>query len=188
MNKHIITISLILLLISSCSYLKQVRLLTGARLERTDFVQEIPFHYRKGLIVVAAKINDDTISREFVFDTGAFNSKIEKGLADELGLETITSKENSTAQGNTQDIELTRIDSIRFGETSFYNVGAGKLEYSPKSYSPCVAKYGLIGSNLIKLAHWKIDYLNQKIYFSDTPFSSKNIKAVVLPFDFPDKT
>ncbi len=185
MRKATLILGLATFVFSSCSYLKKVQLLTGGSLKRTGFVQEIPFQYRKGLIVVEASINDDTTRREFIFDTGAFNSKIEKGLANELGLEVITTKENSTAQGNTQLIEVTRIDSIRFGETAFYNIGAGKLQYSAKSYSPCVVKDGLIGSNLIKLAHWKIDYQNQKLYFSDTPFHPKVEDAAILQFDRP---
>ena len=185
MSKYILFFGVTMLLCGSCAYLKNVQLLTGGSLKRKDFVQEIPFHYRKGLIVLKARINDDTTSREFIFDTGAFNSKIEKGLADDLGLETVTTKENSTAQGNTQVIEVTRIDSIRFGKTSFYNIGAGKLEYSEKSYSPCVAKDGLIGSNLIKLAHWKIDYAHRKIYFSDKPFKLEKEDFTIIPFSRP---
>jgi len=186
MRKNILLITFILSVLSSCSYLKNVKLLTGGSMKREDFVQEIPFSYRKGLIIIQAKINDDTTVREFIFDTGAFNSKIEKDLANQLGLKTITTKENSTAQGNTQTIEVTRIDSIQLGETTFYNIGAGKLEYAEKSYSPCVAKDGLIGSNLIKLAHWKIDYKNRKIYFSDRPFEfATTLDKVVIPFDHP---
>ncbi|WP_425389577.1 aspartyl protease family protein [Ekhidna sp.] len=185
MKRLIPVITLLIISSSSCSYLKNVNLLTGGSLERKDFVQEIPFSYRKGLIIVQANINDDTTVREFIFDTGAFNSKIEKRLAEDIGLETITTKENSTAQGITETIEVTRIDSIRFGETTFYNIGAGKLEYDEKSYSPCVAKDGLIGSNLIKLAHWKIDYQNRKIYFSDKPFESVAEQSIRISFDRP---
>lgn len=183
-NSTLITL-LVLILSSACSYMKNVKLLSGGSLERENFVQEIPFRYRKGLIIVQAKVNADTAIREFIFDTGAFNSKIEKGLADQLGLPTITTKENSTASGNTQTIEVTRIDSIQFGETTFYNIGAGKLEYAENSYSPCVAKDGLIGSNLIKLAHWKIDYQNRKIYFSDKPFESVAEQNIRISFDRP---
>lgn len=175
----------ILFLIGSCSYMKNVRLLTGGSLKRKDFVQEIPFSYREGLIIVQAKINGDTSTRELIFDTGAFNCKIEKELAENLGLPTVTTKENSTAAGVTQTIEVTRIDSIRLGETSFYNIGAGKLIYSEKSYSQCLAEDGLIGSNLIKLAHWKIDYANHKIYFSDQPFEAPSKESVKIPFDRP---
>lgn len=186
MNKINYLIVAILLLICSCSYYKNVRLLTGGSLRRKDFVQEIPFKYRKGIIVIEAKINGDTTSREFIFDTGAFNSKIVKELANSLGLATVTTKENSTAQGNICTIEVARIDSIRLGETTFYNIGAGKLEYAQGSASPCIARDGLIGANLIKLAHWQIDYARQVIRFSDKPIHiPEDMPHFTLPFSRP---
>ena len=159
--------------LTSCSYLKNVQLLSGGELKRQQFVQAIPFEMRKDLIVVKAKVNGDSTEREFIFDTGAFNSKIEKGLAESLKLKTITTKSNSTAAGVTRIIEVTRIDSLVFGETAFYNVGAGKVEYDEQSASPCIAQHGIIGANIMKLAHWKIDYEHQMIYFSDQPFEVK---------------
>ncbi|WP_338812631.1 pepsin/retropepsin-like aspartic protease family protein [Bernardetia sp. Wsw4-3y2] len=179
------TLLLILLVFAtSCSYIKNVGLLSGGELKAKNFVQEVPFELKKDLIVVKAKLNADTVLREFIFDTGAFNSKVENNLATDLGLETVTTKSNSTAQGISNEIEVTRLDSITFGETSFYKIGAGKVIYSEKSASPCIAKYGIIGANLMKLAHWKIDYQNQKLYFSDTPFSI-NGEHYTLPFDSP---
>lgn len=174
----------ILFLASSCSYIKNVGLLSGGELKAKNFVQEIPFELKKDLIVVKAKLNADTVLREFIFDTGAFNSKVENNLATDLDLETVTTKSNSTAQGVTKEIELTRLDSIIFGETAFYKIGAGKVVYSETSASPCIAKNGIIGANLMKLAHWKINYQNQKLYFSDTPFSIEG-KHFVLPFENP---
>lgn len=168
----------------SCSYLKNVQLLSGGELKRQQFVQAIPFEMRKDLIVVKAKVNGDSTEREFIFDTGAFNSKIEKGLAESLSMKTITTKSNSTAAGVTRIIEVTRIDSLVFGETAFYNVGAGKVEYDEQSASPCIAQHGIIGANIMKLAHWKIDYENQMIYFSDQPFEVKE-SAYNIEFDNP---
>ncbi|ADR20458.1 hypothetical protein MATR_19220 [Marivirga tractuosa] len=170
--------------LTSCSYLKNVQLLSGGELKRQQFVQAIPFEMRKDLIVVKAKVNDDSTEREFIFDTGAFNSKIEKGLAESLSLKTITTKSNSTAAGVTRKIEVTRIDSLVFGETAFYNVGAGKVEYDEQSASPCIAQHGIIGANIMKLAHWKIDYEHQMIYFSDQPFEVKE-SAYNIEFDNP---
>lgn len=176
---------LLVVFASGCNYLKNVSLLLEGEMDRSNFVQEIPFEYRKGLIVIQATINQDTTVREFIFDTGAFNSKIEKSLAESLGLKTIAKKDNSTAQGKSQPIEVTRIDSLKIGETMFRNIGAGKLEYAPESASRCIAKDGLIGANLIKLAHWKIDYIHQKIYFSDKPFEKPAGPSHVLAFDRP---
>ncbi len=168
--RRIMLLAVLTLIFTACSYLKNVNLLTSGKLERKDFVQAIPFEYKKGLIVVKARVNADTTLREFIFDTGAFNSKIEKGLAGSLGMKAVTSKTNSDSNGNTRIIEVTRIDSLIFGETCFSNIGAGKVEYGEKSASPCIAQHGIIGANLIKLAHWKIDFEQKKLYFSDTPF------------------
>ncbi|WP_340063600.1 retropepsin-like aspartic protease [Ascidiimonas aurantiaca] len=174
------------LLLSNCSYMANVRLLSNGELRKQEFVEVIPFELRKDIIVIKAYVNDDPTEKEFIFDTGAFNSKLENNLAETLGLPTVTTKKNSTAQGVTRDIEVTRIDSIRLGNTSFYNIGAGKVVYDKTSASPCVAAHGIIGANLIKLAHWKIDYQNEQIYFSDTPFPKvPNRTAYSIPFEKP---
>lgn len=169
---------------SSCSYLKNVKLLSQGEIKRQNYVQQLPFEWRKGLIVLKARLNADTAEREFIFDTGAFNSKIEFDLAEALKLKVVTTKENSTAQGISKEIEVVRIDSIQLGETYIYNLGAGKLKYSPKSASRCIAADGIIGANLIKLAHWKIDYANQILYFSDAPFQLIG-DFYSLPFERP---
>ncbi len=182
-----ITILIGLLLISNaCDYLKNVRLLTNGELAGKDFVQAVPFEYKNGLIVVRARVNADTTLREFIFDTGAFNSKIEKSLAERLGMKSVTTKTNSDSNGNTKIIEVTRIDSLIFGKTRFMNIGAGKVEYGEKSASPCIAPHGIIGANLIKLAHWKIDYEQKILYFSDKPFeANSDSEKFQMPFSTP---
>lgn len=177
-------IFLLFFLLTSCSYIKNVRLLTSGEIKRENYVQTIPFEWRKELIVIRARLNSVTTEREFIFDTGAFNSKVESDLATSLGLEVVTEKTNSTAQGISQKIEVVRVDSLQLGETSVYNIGAGKLTYAPTSASPCIAASGIIGANLIKLAHWKIDYEKQLLHFSDTPFEVEE-GSYVLPFDRP---
>lgn len=169
---------------TSCSYLKNVKLLTGGEIKRENYVQSIPFEWRKELIVIKARLNSDTTQREFIFDTGAFNSKVESDLANSLALEVVTEKNNSTASGISQKIEVVRVDSVQIGETTIYNIGAGKLKYAPTSASPCIAASGIIGANLIKLAHWKIDYINQILHFSDAPFEVAE-ESYVLPFERP---
>ena len=68
----------------------------------------------------------------------------------------------------------------------FSKIGAGKLVYDEKSASPCIAEDGIIGANLIKLAHWKIEYEEQKIHFSDNPFViDQGEIAYSLPFKKP---
>ncbi len=179
-----LSLILLIFIFSSCSYLQNVKLLTEGKIERENYIQTIPFEWRKELIIVKARLNSDTTSREFIFDTGAFNSKVESTLSTDLDLKVVTHKTNSTAQGINRKIEVVQIDSLLLGETTIYNLGAGKLSYAPTSASPCVAPHGIIGANLIKLAHWKIDYDNQLLHFSDTPFEVEQ-NSYVLPFDRP---
>lgn len=184
LKAHLLIVVYFCCFFSSCTFLQNVRLLIGGEIKRENYVQEIPFEWRKDLIVVKARLNSDTTQREFIFDTGAFNSKIESDLATELNLKTVTEKTNSTAQGISQNIEVTRLDSLKLGETTFYNIGAGKLSYAPNSASPCIAANGIIGANLIKLAHWKIDYEKQVMYFSDEAFEVEE-GSYVLSFEHP---
>ncbi len=161
---------LTLIILNGCNYLKNVKVLQGGELRRANFVESIPFEYKKDLIVVKAKLNQDDTLREFIFDTGAFDCKVEHKLAQQLGLPTVAKKSNSTAQGVTREIEVAKIEQLQLGETIFYDIGAGKVVYDEQSASPCIARHGIIGANLIQLAHWKIDYQSQLLYFSDQPF------------------
>ena len=177
---------LFVFLLCSCNYISNVRLLSGGDIDRKNFTETIPFRYIKGLIVVDAQLENDTTQHQFIFDTGAFNSKVEYELADELDLPVKATKNNSTAAGVSRKIEVARIGNVQLGTTQFSNIGAGKLRYDEKSASPCIAEDGIIGANLIKLAHWKIDYQTQQLHFSDSPFSiPENRNVYHLSFKKP---
>lgn len=173
----------IILILCSCDYLTQVRLLKNGEVGASNYLEEIPFELKKGLIVVQGKLNNDSQEREFIFDTGAFDCKVEKDLAESLGMPTLATRDNSTAAGVSREIEITRVDALKLGEIPFQNLSAGKLEYDEKSASPCLAPHGLIGANLIRLAHWKIDFLNKKLSFSDSAFQPERFETQYrIPF------
>lgn len=177
---------LTLLLFNSCNYINNIRLLTGGSMQGKDIVETIPFNFIRDIIVVDATLNGDSTTHQFIFDTGAFNSKIEYNLANTIGYTTRATKNNSTAQGVSKNIEVVRIDKINLGSIGFTNIGAGKLMYDSESVSPCIAKDGIIGANLIKLAHWKIDYQKKLLSFSDRPFLVSPYKNnYTLPFSKP---
>ncbi|MEQ8925469.1 MAG: aspartyl protease family protein [Fulvivirga sp.] len=163
-----------ILLLTSCNYVKNVNLLVrGSAAKHIDC--KVPFTYKKGIIVVNAQIRNEENAREFIFDTGAFNSKIAKSLSDELGFETSAIKENSDSNGNTKQIEVVGIDSITIGQATFYNIGAGELEFAKESFSPCIAENGIIGANLIKLVNWQFD------------FDAKQIRITTKPIQHPEE-
>ena len=68
------------------------------------------------------------------------STKVQYDLSEKLNLETITIRNNGTAQGVKREIEITSVDSISLSTASFFNIGTGKLKYDAISYSPCIAK------------------------------------------------
>ncbi len=143
----------------------------------------IPFRYQKKLVVVDVHLNNAATLHSFLFDTGAFQSKVEYRLSETLKLKTISKRDNGTAQGIKRVIEITTVDSIRLSTAGFFNIAAGKLKYDSKSYSPCLAEDGIIGANLIKLAHWKIDYQNKELTASQKPIlPSEGTKQLKIDF------
>lgn len=160
----------IVFFIVSCDTVKQLQLETDADVKISKSTHRIPFEYTKDLIIVQAQLQGKTTKNSFIFDTGAFNSKVEYNLAEALQLATASKQSNGTAQGIRRTIEMTVIDSVQFDEVLFYGIAAGKLKYDAKSYSPCVAPDGIIGANLIKLANWKIDYQRKELVVSQEDF------------------
>ena len=160
---------LAVLLLLSCNTISELRLQSN-NYSVISKETSIPFKYTKKLIVVEAYLNNSKKANSFIFDTGAFQSKVEYNLSEELNLKTITKRKNGTSQGVKREIEITSVNSVSLSTSSFFNIGAGKLKYDVTSYSPCVAKDGIIGANLIKLAHWKIDYVNKELKVSKDPF------------------
>jgi hypothetical protein len=175
---------LLLFFLASCDYLTQVRLLKNGEVRASNYLEETSFELKSGLIIVKGKLNEDPELREFIFDTGAFDCKIEKGLAENLGMPTLATRDNSTASGINRELEITKVEKLQIGEITFHNLSAGKLDYDESSASSCLAPNGLIGANLTRLAHWKVDFQNQKLSFSDSAFQPEQFESQYrLPFE-----
>lgn len=173
-------------LLTSCKLCTQLRL--NAKASLVPMLEEtiIPFEYIKDLIVVQAQVNDASSPYSFIFDTGAFESKLEYELAEALQLKTRSSRSNGTAQGISRKIEVTLLDALWLQGAQFLGIAAGKVKYDPQSYSPCIAPDGIIGANLIRLAHWKIDFQRHELVVSDRPIAvDPNVKKYTLAFKTP---
>ncbi|RZS92463.1 aspartyl protease family protein [Aquimarina brevivitae] len=167
----------------SCSLVEHSRLQSPARMDNPKAIKEIPFTYEKDLIIVTALANNSKLQGQYIFDTGAFYSKIENSLSNTLELPDIFEKSNGTAQGVTRMITMTKIDSLTFVNHKFYDIAAGKLSYDKSSASRCVGPQGIIGSNLIKLANWKVDYKKRLLTFSSAKLPVDNtLKSTTIPF------
>ena len=187
MKTPLLAVTLPLLLagiFSSCNYFQNVTLLTQGRPQERNFHETFPFHFERGLIILDVQVSDDPATYPFLFDTGAFNSKISAELAGPLGLPVKAIKENSDSQGNVRTIEVVQIDSLNLGNLTFLNIGAGKIDWDSAVPTPCLAEGGILGGNLIKLANWQIDFATQTITASSEPFSVSE-EAIRLRFTHP---
>ena len=172
--KHKVRILFVLLVAfcHSCNTVTQINMNAKSAVIG-NHVDSLRFTYKKKIMVVDASLEDNQEPHQFIFDTGAFYTKIEKHLADDLKLPTVFTKSNSTAQGITRKVEMTSANKIKLANTTYQNIAAGKLRYAKESYSPCLAEHGIIGANLIKLQNWKIDYQKQRLYFSNETFEEE---------------
>lgn len=170
--------------LSSCNYVRNVGLLRGGEVREQNFAHTVSFEYESGLVLVDAVLQNRAEPNRFIFDTGAFNSKIESDLADMMGLETRAVKQNSDTHGTERRIEVVRLDSLRLGAFHAYSIGAGKVVYDSLSAGRCYGPDGIVGGNLIKLANWRIDYENREMLVTDSEIDVPE-GAAVLAFDRP---
>jgi len=165
----------------STSYLTNVRLLHSGELSAPGTVS-LPFTYTKDVILVDASVNG--VEGRFLLDTAAFDSKVEHSFAELAGLNTVTTKRVTTAQGLEDRLPVTQIADFSLAEARFERTSAGILTYPAQSPTACVAPQGLIGANLMRRGHWKIDYQNQQLTLSEEPIPVPG-SATTLEFSHP---
>ena len=103
----------------------------------------------------------------FVFDTGASMTVIEKQTAVKLGLcnKALTKREAHGA-GGALSSSITTIESMKVGDVEAKNVQAGVLDLSHLMKSGCIEEFaGIIGYNFVKDYRVTIDYPKQEIIF-----------------------
>ena len=179
-NKTIILLTTILLL-TSCSVKKKFgKLFEEGHTKQKSFNVKIPFENRFGLIVIKVELNNETY--DFILDSGAVNV-LSKKLAKTLGSKGLFTVDNSDSQGNSQPMEIAKIDEISIGGVKFEGTGCGITDFNQSIDLGCIEVDGVIGSNLMRLAIWKIDFRNQIITITNTKESlSLEAKTKKIPF------
>ena len=178
MKKILLSIISILILLTSCSTIKTVKLMKSGEVEQEVFNVQIPFEYRLGLIIL--KVNIAGKEYDFLLDTGAPNA-VSKKLAKELNLTPIFSEVVTDSNGANSEVGLVKWDHVSIGGVKFLNTGAVIVDLELSKEVGCLNIDGLIGSNLMRKAVWKFDYENQIITITnsteslDIPSSAQKI-------------
>lgn len=129
-------------------------------------IDTLSFDVSKSLLVIEGKIN--AIPIKFAFDTGAGLGVITKSLVEKAMIEGNSKTINVQDSNNQQSLSsIVTIPSISIGSFTFINHHA--LAYD-MPFLKC-GDYFLLGGDVINKLHWKFDFINKKVFISDTPFS-----------------
>lgn len=188
-------IKVILLLIVfsnvNCKADKHGNLIKSGKVVQNNFLVEIPFESPFGLIIIPVEIEGK--SYKFLFDTGSINI-VSPIVAQKLGMQTITENTTIDSGGAKQVLNYSKIPKISIAGIEFVDTAAAIV---PLDGLICVPIDGVIGSNLMQNAVWKIDYKNKKIVFTSSlekfslsdydekiPFSTNKQSAPLFQIDF----
>ncbi len=103
----------------------------------------------------------------FIFDTGASMTIIEKQTAEELGLDKkVLGTRPAQGAGGVLSSAMLRVDSILVDNVEAKDIQVGVLDLSNVSKCGCVEQLGgIIGYNFVKDYRVTIDYPKQEIHF-----------------------
>ena len=175
--RKIATALILLPFFASCNHF----LLKSGEIELQESLTKIPFEYKLGLPIIQVNINGK--SYDFLFDTGAINI-ISEELANEINIKTVSFQPTRDSQGKRSMLKTVKLDSIRLGSAYFMNTAAIVADLNKSIDISCLQIDGIIGSNLMKMAVWQIDYQNQVITIANSKEALKILdNSKIIPFE-----
>jgi hypothetical protein len=158
------TIASSLLLLTSCHIIKTVKVLKQGEVVQKNFLEQVSFESRVGLIILNVKVNGHDYN--FIFDSGAVNC-VTKEVAKELALKPVINQKAEDSEGKTGGIQFAILDELQIGKISFKNTSAAIIDLQAVPELACLKVDGLVGANLMRKLFWQLDYLKQTVTFSD---------------------
>lgn len=164
--------------LSSCDMLKVQRLKKVGDFSTKTFDQSIPFEYSNNIIFIKVQINEKDYN--FMFDTGAEVGAISPDILTEIdynGQSSVKVHDSNKAKARLHSMT---IDYISIGDVDFKNMWAISQDMSAlENHFACdIPLHGILGSNVMRKANWKIDYQNKVIHFrnlgDDFPISQNS--------------
>ncbi|MDN3494162.1 retropepsin-like aspartic protease [Winogradskyella bathintestinalis] len=144
---------------------KMLEWATQGTVENESYNSEIPFRYVDGYIFVDIIQNNNTYN--FLFDTGAEATVIDKSIIGEFGYKPFSKSSVSGPIIKDGDINTVLLSSISIADVEFKNIGAVSIDFGFAKKKFCEKLDGIIGTTLLKKAKWQIDYKNKIIRLSN---------------------
>lgn len=174
-HKKIIIIFILLLtksFVFGQSAKEQISIANSAKLVSKNFYDEIPFSDKLGYFTI--QVNIDTISYEYIFDTGGYNTVTTK-IMDNAKLPSLMEVEVGSSNKIKSKIKLSKVPLLQIGKAQFENVGVFNFDFSTSPVINCYTNGGLIGKSVIGEAVWQIDYKKSVIRVSDNLAKMPNL-------------
>ncbi|MCL2132645.1 MAG: aspartyl protease family protein [Lentimicrobiaceae bacterium] len=153
--------------------------LFNVKLTDKNVSETIHFKLQKDVVFIPVTINGKTYN--FVFDTGAI-TVFSDSVAKELNsIQSEYSVMVSDAAGIEKKMNFYHTDNVQVGSLQFNNVcyAVENLDIFEKHL--CMRTDGLLGTNMMRLLNWEIDFSNQTITVSDKPFLATDYR-MEIPF------
>jgi predicted aspartyl protease/tetratricopeptide (TPR) repeat protein len=135
----------------------------------------IPFEYSGNEIVIKARINGGK-EANFIVDTGASQSVIDKATASTLGSHPLSTF-SVTAGAKSVPLSYTKLPSLSIGEVTLYDLPVLVTDLSNVADKPA----GLIGANILRRFLVTIDYEEKKLTLADPRRVTVPANAATLP-------
>jgi hypothetical protein len=120
----------------------------------------------KDLIIIEAEVNGQ--KGKFLFDNGFSLSAISPAFADSAGIIFDASARITDANNKSSFIRRTFIDTLNIDGQLF--IDTGFYEIDTEAFWKCSTLDGIIGGSVINKANWLIDFDQNEIAISSTPF------------------
>jgi predicted aspartyl protease len=161
-------ILILVTLFSIKSYAQNDKLLEWANqgtVKNEDYNSEIPFRYVNGYIFIDIIQNDKKYN--FLFDTGAEATLIDKSIINEFEFEPFSTSNISGPLIKNGSVSTITLSAIKVSDIEFLDIGAAAFDLLVFKSKFCEKLDGIIGSTLLKKAKWQIDYKNKVIRLSN---------------------
>ncbi|MFK7936594.1 MAG: retropepsin-like aspartic protease [Saprospiraceae bacterium] len=130
---------------------------------------------KHGLLFIPVEIGGETYN--FMLDTGAGVSAVDKQLADKLGLQKLRSAPVGNASNQRQQYDFIEINQLKISGLSFNNTLAIREDFS--NFPIAIPNFGgIIGQPVISKVHWKIDFTTKKIKIAQRRFAYDLASAI----------
>jgi len=150
-----------LVLLMSCQQWSKVASKESLSIATQQYsVHSVDFVTVNDLLIVPVRIDGQTY--RFLFDTGS-PTLISSRLAKHLNVNKLKKTKTFDSQGNARQITYVTLAELGIENLTFEHVVAGVVDFNQTSAIACLKIDGVIGTNIMNLACWQIDYATSKI-------------------------